>query len=148
MPSGAGLAPVPDSGPAATLLSRVLLAALRGYKILISPLFVGSCRFTPSCSDYVAEAIRVHGPLSGLRLGVQRLARCHPWGPWGFDPVPSGWRQVSVLDGPLPLVRARSGPDTMGEGEEYRMTKTVNGSHGEAARQSACAVGSSGAKVQ
>lgn len=67
---------------------RVVLAGLRAYKVLLSPLFTGSCRFTPSCSDYMAEAVRQHGVLRGGRLGLGRLARCHPFGSHGWDPVP------------------------------------------------------------
>ncbi len=66
-----------------------MLLVLRGYKLLISPLFAGSCRFTPSCADYTAEAVRLHGAVGGLVLGVKRLARCRPWGGQGFDPVPA-----------------------------------------------------------
>jgi len=66
-----------------------VLVALRGYKILLSPLFAGSCRFTPSCADYAAEAVRLHGSVAGLILGLKRLGRCHPLGSWGFDPVPA-----------------------------------------------------------
>jgi putative membrane protein insertion efficiency factor len=51
-------------------------------------LFAGSCRFTPSCADYTAEAIRLHGAVKGVLLGARRLARCRPFGGRGFDPVP------------------------------------------------------------
>jgi putative membrane protein insertion efficiency factor len=71
------------------LAARLVLALLRGYKILLSPLFTGSCRFSPSCSDYMAEAIRSHGLWTGVWLGIRRLARCHPFGGHGFDPVPT-----------------------------------------------------------
>ena len=71
-------------GPAAA----IALALLRAYKLLLSPLFAGSCRYYPSCADYMAEAIRVHGAMKGLWLGSRRLARCHPLGSHGFDPVP------------------------------------------------------------
>jgi putative membrane protein insertion efficiency factor len=66
----------------------IVLALLRVYKILVSPLFTGSCRFSPSCSDYMAEAVRTHGLAPGVWLGVCRLARCRPFGGRGFDPVP------------------------------------------------------------
>jgi uncharacterized protein len=65
------------------------LALLRTYKLILSPIFTGSCRFTPSCSDYMAEAIRMHGPWKGIWLGVRRLARCRPFGGHGLDPVPT-----------------------------------------------------------
>lgn len=75
-------------GHADPLGTRLVLAALRAYKLLISPLFTGSCRFAPSCSDYMAEAVRVHGVGRGVWLGMRRLARCQPFGGHGFDPVP------------------------------------------------------------
>jgi putative membrane protein insertion efficiency factor len=70
------------------LPQRLALGVLRGYKLLISPLFTGACRFHPSCSTYMAEAIRTHGVVEGVWLGLRRLARCHPLGSSGFDPVP------------------------------------------------------------
>ena len=71
-----------------SLPAAVVLALLRAYKILISPLFKGSCRFYPSCADYMAEAIQIHGAAKGIWLGTRRLARCHPFGSHGVDPVP------------------------------------------------------------
>ena len=68
----------------------VALALLRGYKRAISPLLPPACRFTPTCSEYAAEAIEKHGILRGGRLAMHRLCRCGPWHPGGFDPVPSG----------------------------------------------------------
>ena len=66
----------------------LVLKLLRAYKVLFSPLFTGSCRFQPSCADYMAEAVSRHGVGRGMWLGVRRLARCHPFGNHGFDPVP------------------------------------------------------------
>jgi hypothetical protein len=68
---------------------RTALALLRVYKVVFSPLFTGSCRFHPSCSTYMAEAIRVHGVVRGGWLGLVRLSRCHPFGSSGYDPVPA-----------------------------------------------------------
>lgn len=65
----------------------VALALLRGYKVVVSPLFAGSCRFHPSCSDYMAEAIGTHGLVPGIWKGLKRLSRCRPFGGYGFDPV-------------------------------------------------------------
>lgn len=81
---GAGPARRPDAGMAA----RAVLVVLSGYKLLCSPLFTGSCRFTPSCSTYMADAVREHGAVRGVWLGIRRLVRCHPFGGHGFDPVP------------------------------------------------------------
>ena len=72
----------------AGMVERVLRAAVRGYQLFVSPLLPPSCRFLPSCSDYAAEAIERHGALQGIILALRRLARCHPWGGSGYDPVP------------------------------------------------------------
>jgi putative membrane protein insertion efficiency factor len=68
---------------------RLALLLLRGYKLLISPFFRGSCRFLPSCADYAAIAIDRHGVLKGSWLAARRLARCHPFCAAGHDPVPN-----------------------------------------------------------
>ncbi len=78
----------PDRRPAEGPAVRVALAALRAYKLLLSPLFTGACRFHPSCSTYAADALRAHGLVTGTWLAVRRLARCHPFGGSGYDPVP------------------------------------------------------------
>ncbi len=68
---------------------RLALALLRGYKVLVSPYFRGSCRFLPSCADYAAEAIARYGVVTGVWLSARRLARCHPLCASGHDPVPN-----------------------------------------------------------
>jgi uncharacterized protein len=78
----------PDPRPAEGLGVRTGLALLRAYKALLSPLFTGACRFHPSCSTYAADALRTHGLIAGAWLAVRRLARCHPFGGSGYDPVP------------------------------------------------------------
>jgi putative membrane protein insertion efficiency factor len=65
------------------------MAVLSAYKRWISPLLPPACRFQPTCSEYMREAIFVHGLPRGLWLGARRLARCHPWNPGGNDPVPT-----------------------------------------------------------
>jgi putative membrane protein insertion efficiency factor len=75
---------------------RVLLVLLTLYKGLVSPLFAGSCRFVPSCSEYAREAIVSHGALKGSWLAARRLARCHPAGPFGLDPVPPRHESCSL----------------------------------------------------
>ena len=72
-----------------SLAQRGALAILRGYKILFSPMFAGSCRFVPSCADYAAEAVARHGVVRGSLLAARRLARCQPFGSHGLDPVPA-----------------------------------------------------------
>jgi uncharacterized protein len=74
------------------IMIALLSAPIRIYRAVLSPLLPASCRFTPSCSAYALEALRIHGPVKGLWLTVRRLSRCHPisWlgGSSGFDPVP------------------------------------------------------------
>lgn len=70
------------------MMKRMLLAALAAYRYLFRPLLGANCRFYPSCSDYASEAIERHGALRGSLLALGRIARCHPWHPGGFDPVP------------------------------------------------------------
>ena len=67
---------------------RAVLALLAGYKGLLSPLFAGSCRFEPSCSEYARLAVVEHGALRGSWLAARRLSRCRPFGAYGLDPVP------------------------------------------------------------
>lgn len=76
-------------------LQRLLIGLIRFYQLALSPLFPPSCRFTPTCSTYTLEAIRLHGPFRGLWLGLQRILRCHPFHPGGYDPVPSPHRMGS-----------------------------------------------------
>ena len=76
------------SGDSEHAFVRVALALIRGYKLLISPYFRGSCRFLPSCADYAAEAVTRHGVIRGGWLAARRLARCHPLCAAGHDPVP------------------------------------------------------------
>ena len=69
-------------------IAMALRGSIRAYQLTISPLLGPHCRFAPSCSEYAREAIQRHGALSGARLAVLRIARCHPFHPGGFDPVP------------------------------------------------------------
>lgn len=68
--------------------SRLLLVGVSAYRIVLSPLLGGFCRFEPSCSRYAEEAVRRHGAGRGLRLTAGRLMRCQPFHSGGFDPVP------------------------------------------------------------
>ena len=70
------------------LLRRLAILPIRIYQKIISPLLPGVCRYRPTCSEYMAEAIQTHGIVKGLYLGTRRLLRCHPWGGSGYDPVP------------------------------------------------------------
>jgi uncharacterized protein len=66
----------------------MLIALVRAYKLLLSPHSFGSCRYVPGCADYAREALERHGAIRGSWLALKRLARCHPAGGSGLDPVP------------------------------------------------------------
>jgi hypothetical protein len=69
-------------------MKAVLVAAIRGYQLAVRPLLGANCRFYPSCSDYAREAIERHGATKGSWLATKRIAKCHPYHPGGYDPVP------------------------------------------------------------
>lgn len=69
-------------------MSRILVALIGLYRRFVSPLFPPSCRYHPTCSEFAAEAIRVHGPFRGVGLALRRIGRCHPWAAGGVDHVP------------------------------------------------------------
>jgi hypothetical protein len=71
------------------VLRRTAALPLRLYHVTVSPFVPRSCRFEPTCSVYVADAISMHGLVRGGMLGLQRLLRCHPRSPGGYDPVPA-----------------------------------------------------------
>lgn len=72
-----------------TVPARLLMLPIAGYRRFISPLLGQRCRFAPSCSEYALGAVAEHGAVRGLWLAVARLARCHPFNPGGYDPVPT-----------------------------------------------------------
>jgi hypothetical protein len=69
-------------------MKRLVLAVLRLYKRYVSPLLPPACRFHPTCSEYMYEAVDRYGVVRGGWLGIKRLSRCQPWNPGGYDPVP------------------------------------------------------------
>jgi uncharacterized protein len=75
-------------------LQRILVALVQVYRWIFSPLKaaffgpVGRCRYTPSCSQYTLESIRAHGAWRGTLFSIRRICSCHPWGGFGYDPVP------------------------------------------------------------
>ncbi len=75
-------------GGAPTLVARLLMAPIIGYRRVISPMLGRRCRFEPSCSAYALEALRLHGAVRGSWLAVRRVGRCHPLHRGGYDPVP------------------------------------------------------------
>lgn len=71
-----------------TPLAHVVALPVRAYRLLLSPWVGHGCRFQPTCSVYALEALDRHGAAKGTVLMLRRLARCHPWGGSGYDPVP------------------------------------------------------------
>ena len=68
-------------------MKKIIIGIIHGYQ-KIPGRFHNSCRFIPSCSNYMIEAIEIHGVCYGLYLGIKRILRCHPFGSYGYDPVP------------------------------------------------------------
>ncbi|MFH0985674.1 MAG: membrane protein insertion efficiency factor YidD [Candidatus Omnitrophota bacterium] len=68
-------------------MKQLLVLAIRFYRACVAPFFGPGCRFTPSCSVYAEEAINKKGAMRGASLAIQRLCKCHPFHPGGFDPV-------------------------------------------------------------
>jgi hypothetical protein len=79
--TGAGMTKTP-------MIAKLLILLVRAYQVALSPLLGGQCRYYPSCSAYGIEALEKHGALRGSWLTVKRIARCHPFHPGGYDPVP------------------------------------------------------------
>jgi putative membrane protein insertion efficiency factor len=69
-------------------MSRLLLALIRAYRYALSPWWGRGCRFTPTCSEYAADAVERHGAVRGSWLALRRVGRCHPWHAGGYDPAP------------------------------------------------------------
>lgn len=69
-------------------MKRVVIGAIGLYQVVLSPILPSACRYLPTCSHYSQEAVQQHGTVKGIWLSLKRLARCHPWGGKGYDPVP------------------------------------------------------------
>lgn len=70
------------------ILSFPILLLVKIYQWIISPILPQSCRYSPTCSNYMIEAIKEWGAIKGTYLGIKRIASCHPWGGSGYEPVP------------------------------------------------------------
>lgn len=69
-------------------LAHIFAVFVKGYRLIISPLLGGNCRFQPTCSSYALEALQKHGGIKGGWLAAKRMVKCHPWGGSGIDNVP------------------------------------------------------------
>ena len=70
------------------IIGYPIIFMVKIYQYLISPIFPATCRFTPTCSNYMIEAIQKRGVVKGLYLGIKRILSCNPWGKHGHDPMP------------------------------------------------------------
>lgn len=98
------------------MLGRILIATVRGYRLLVSPWTLPACRFTPTCSAYALAALEEHGAVRGSWLTLRRLGRCHPWGGHGYDPVPPARVEADPAGGTHAVGAARAGKLPVGEG--------------------------------
>ena len=69
------------------VFSYLFMNSIRVYQYIISPLLPPTCRYKPTCSEYAKKAIEKHGPFKGVKLGLIRILKCHPWGGSGYDPL-------------------------------------------------------------
>lgn len=79
-------------------VNSILLLLIKFYKTFISPVLGNNCRFHPTCSTYSVEALKTHGPIKGLWLSMKRVAKCHPFHPGGYDPVPLPKIKVKLIE--------------------------------------------------
>ncbi|MGL4500489.1 membrane protein insertion efficiency factor YidD [Planktothrix paucivesiculata] len=70
------------------MIKNLFIILIKGYRLLISPLFPPACRFHPTCSQYAIEALETFGIVQGSWLALKRILRCHPYHPGGYDPIP------------------------------------------------------------
>ncbi|PSL01397.1 hypothetical protein CLV30_114127 [Haloactinopolyspora alba] len=104
-------------------MKYLLIALLKGYRLVISPMYGQTCRYYPSCSAYALEAVETYGSVRGSWLTLRRLGRCHPWCAGGVDLVPSPdryrwWGRAAGTDGDDP-------PPTTGTGHAESSPLTV-----------------------
>ena len=78
------------------MITKLLIGMIDIYQRFFSLLLGSNCRFYPTCSHYLRDAIQLHGPIKGMMLGVTRLGRCHPWHEGGMDPVPDPARHPEL----------------------------------------------------
>ena len=69
------------------VISYLFMSLIKVYQYVISPLLPPTCRYTPTCSEYTKKAINKYGPFKGIKLGLIRILKCHPWGGSGYSPL-------------------------------------------------------------
>ena len=80
------------------LINKIFIFPVRLYQIFLSPLLGSNCRYKPTCSHYMIQAINEWGPIKGIWLGIRRISKCHPWGGHGHDPVPTNPKNRNSKD--------------------------------------------------
>lgn len=90
------------------LPAQAVTTLIRGYQRVISPMFAPRCRYFPSCSSYMVEAVELHGAIKGVALGGWRLLRCNPWSKGGIDRVPG--HRPDEVDRIMAQMNAGQGP--------------------------------------
>ncbi len=84
-------------------LRKLPILLIRFYQMTLSPLLGSNCRYQPTCSNYMIQAIEEWGIAKGLWLGLKRISRCHPWGGHGHDPVPSKKAEKTKEETDIPI---------------------------------------------
>lgn len=85
----------PETSVKRSPLAWCFVSLVRFYQLVISPFLGPRCRFQPTCSSYALEAINLHGGVKGGWLALKRIVKCHPWGGFGYDPVPKGTNEAA-----------------------------------------------------
>jgi putative membrane protein insertion efficiency factor len=93
--------PGPQKRSRMTFTQTLLRSVISAYRKAVSPFLPAACRFHPTCSNYAAEAVELHGAAKGTLLSLKRLGRCHPLHPGGFDPVPGSDHNANEVSGTL-----------------------------------------------
>lgn len=110
------------------LIVKAMLLPVHFYRLFISPLLPPTCRYTPTCSGYAIEALRVHGPIKGWWLATRRIVSCNPWGGSGYDPVPP--KHVVLYD-----VHTHRVPDRMDRHRVHLLNLFPKGFEGRVIRE-------------
>lgn len=108
----------PGAPPRPGPVAAVLILLVRGYRRFLSPLLGQQCRFRPTCSTYGLKALQEHGALRGSWLTVRRIARCHPFNPGGWDPVPPRRDRASAADSDGPSTGGPAEPPATGSRDQ------------------------------